>query len=154
MGCLAKYCSVLPHFCRNDILYWIVDNSYKNNTNQVSWWWDMTEWWWKIGFMPQAIRRVPQTGQFSNSGVLPLGAMLWICPVRGPRSIHALKHQECVIRSFGTFNMVKYALNTKYAHNTIVFLSNFGSAYFWPNMDPIRPRIALNVSNFPPLYYM
>jgi hypothetical protein len=46
-----------------------------------------------------------------------------------------------VIRSFGTFNTIKYALNTKYAYNTIVFLSNFGSADFWPKMDPIRPKI-------------
>ena len=45
MGYLAKYCSVLPHFCCSDIFYWNVDDSYKNDTNQVSGWWDMREWW-------------------------------------------------------------------------------------------------------------
>ena len=38
--------------------------------------------------------------------------------------------QGCVIRSFGAFDTVKYALNTENAYNTIVFLSNFGSADF------------------------
>jgi len=48
MGYLANYCSVLPHFCCNDILYWNVDYSYEKDTNRVSWW-DMTHWWWKVG---------------------------------------------------------------------------------------------------------
>jgi hypothetical protein len=39
-------------------------------------------------------------------------------------------YQGCVIRSFETFNTVKYALNTEYEHNTIVSLSNFESADF------------------------
>ena len=58
MGYLTNYCSVLPHyFCWYDILYENADYSYKNHTNQVSWWWDMTDWWWKVGFTPRAIRQ-------------------------------------------------------------------------------------------------
>ena len=38
--------------------------------------------------------------------------------------------QGCVIRSFGTFNTVKYVFNAKNTYNTIVFLNNFGSADF------------------------
>jgi hypothetical protein len=38
MGYLANYCSVLPHFYCNDILYCNIDYSYKNDTNRVSWW--------------------------------------------------------------------------------------------------------------------
>jgi hypothetical protein len=38
-------------------------------------------------------------------------------------------------------------------YNTIVFLSNFRSADFWPKLDPIRPKITQNVSNSFPTYY-
>jgi hypothetical protein len=58
IGYLANYCSVLPHFCCNDILYCNLGYSYKNDTNRVSWWWDMTDWWWNIGFTLRAIRHV------------------------------------------------------------------------------------------------
>jgi len=70
MGYLANYCSVLPHFCCSDILYCIVDYSYKNDTNRVSWWWDMTDWWWKVGFTPRAIRHVHPYWQLSSLGVI------------------------------------------------------------------------------------
>ena len=46
------------------------------------------------------------------------------------RTIYIHIYQGCVIRSFGTFNTVKHALNTEYAYDTIVFLRNFGSADF------------------------
>jgi hypothetical protein len=58
------------------------------------------------------------------------------------------KQQGCVIRSFGTFNTVKYACNT------IVFLGNFGSAVFLPKMDPICRKIIQNFPNSFPIYYM
>jgi hypothetical protein len=61
--------------------------------------------------------------------------------------------QGCVIRSFGIFNTVEYALNAEYAYNTIVFLSNFGSADFWPKMDLISPKFTLNVPKSSPIYY-
>ena len=35
-----------------------------------------------------------------------------------------------------------------------VFYSNFGSADFWPKMDPIRPKITHKVSNSRTIYYM
>ena len=38
--------------------------------------------------------------------------------------ISICRNQGCVIRSFGTFNTVKCVLNTEYAYNTFVFLSN------------------------------
>jgi len=38
------------------------------------------------------------------------------------------------------------------AYNTIVFSSNFGSADFWPKIDPIRPN--QNVPNYFPMYYV
>jgi hypothetical protein len=69
MGCLAKKCSVLPHFCCNDVFYWYVDDSYKNDTNQVSGWWDVTDLWWKVGFTPRAIRHVHFYWQLSSLGV-------------------------------------------------------------------------------------
>ena len=53
---LTNYWVVLPQFCWNYILYWNLRDSYKNDTIQVSGWWDMREWWWKIGFTPRAIR--------------------------------------------------------------------------------------------------
>ena len=52
------------------------------------------------------------------------------------------KYQGCVIRSFGTFN--GYVLITKNTYNmivTTVFKSDFGSADFWPKLDPNRPNI-------------
>jgi hypothetical protein len=61
MGYLANYCSILPHFCCNDNLYWNVDYSYTTDTNRVGWRWDMKDWW-KLGLTPRAIRRVPRTG--------------------------------------------------------------------------------------------
>jgi hypothetical protein len=93
MEYLAKYCSVLPHFCCSDIFYWNVDDSYKNDTNQVSGWWDMREWWWKIGFMPWAIRHVRRNWQFSSSGVAktPLGTKIRNCQLRRTYSIHISK---------------------------------------------------------------
>ena len=74
MGYLAKYCSVLPHFRCNDI-YWYVNDSYKNDINQVSGWWDMTEWWWKIGFTPRAIRQFCRDWQHSSLGAI--SSYLW-----------------------------------------------------------------------------
>jgi len=56
---------VLPHFCCNDILYW---NSYINDSNQVSGWWEMREWWWKVGFTPRKIRHWSPSWQYSSSG--------------------------------------------------------------------------------------
>jgi hypothetical protein len=41
---------------------------------------------------------------------------------------------------------IKYALNTQYAYNTIVILSNFGSADFRRRMDLVRPKITQYVS--------
>ena len=35
MGYLANYCSVLPHFCCNDILYKNVDYSYRHKSGQL-----------------------------------------------------------------------------------------------------------------------
>jgi len=54
------------------------------------------------------------------------------------------------IRTSETFNMVKYALNTQDAYNTV--LSNFVSADFWPKMDPTRPKITRNAPFFFPIY--
>jgi hypothetical protein len=75
MGYLANYCSVSPHSCCNDILYWKVDYSYKNDTNRVSWWWDMTDWRWKVGFTPRAIRHVHPYWQLSSLGVI---SYIWV----------------------------------------------------------------------------
>ena len=69
IGSLTNYCSVSPHYCCNDILYWNVDLSYRKDTNRVSWWWDMTGWWWKVGFTPRAIRHVHPYWQLSSLGV-------------------------------------------------------------------------------------
>jgi len=94
MGYLAKYCSVLPHFCCNDNFYWNVD---KNDTNQDSGWWDMREWWWKIGFTPRAITHWSPSWQHSSSGAI---SNLWVlslivanncCQSRPPYSIHISK---------------------------------------------------------------
>jgi hypothetical protein len=38
--------------------------------------------------------------------------------------------QRCVIRSFGTFYTVNYAINTEYTYITTILLSSFGSADF------------------------
>jgi len=56
--------------------YWNVDYSYKNDTNRVSWWWDMTDWWWKVGFMPRAIRHVHPYWQLSSLGVI--SSYIWV----------------------------------------------------------------------------
>jgi hypothetical protein len=53
-----------PFFCCNDICYWNVDDSYKNDANQVSGWWDMREWWWKVGFTPRQLDVCPGPGWF------------------------------------------------------------------------------------------
>ena len=44
-------------------------------------------------------------------------------------------------------NTVKYALNTQYAYNTIPYFMQFGSADYWPKMDPIRPKRSQFFSN-------
>jgi len=49
-------------------------------------------------------------------------------------------YQGCVIQSFGTFNTVKHALNTDYAYNTIVNLSNIGRANFNPKWTRFAPK--------------
>jgi len=76
IGSLTNYCSVSPHYCCNDILYWNVDLSYRKDTNRVSWWWDMTGWWWKVGFTPRAIRHVHPYWQLSSLGVI--SSYIWV----------------------------------------------------------------------------
>jgi hypothetical protein len=63
-----------------------VDSSYKNDTNWVSWWWDMTDWWWTVGFTLRAIRHVRRYWQLSSSAIsrLHLGAKLWSCQLGHP----------------------------------------------------------------------
>jgi hypothetical protein len=81
MKYLTNYCSVLPHFCCNGILYYNynVDYSHKNHTNRVSWWWYMTDWWWKVGFTPRAIRHVCPYWHLSSSGVI----YIWVLCLEG-----------------------------------------------------------------------
>jgi hypothetical protein len=62
-------------FLLQEYFYWNVDDSYKNDTNQVIGWWDMREWWWKIGFTPRAIKHVCPSWQHSSSGA---NSYLWI----------------------------------------------------------------------------
>jgi hypothetical protein len=49
---------------------WNVNDSYKNDTNQVSGWWNMREWWWKIGFTLRAIRCVRRNWLVSSLGAI------------------------------------------------------------------------------------
>ena len=72
-----NYCSVFPHFCCNDILYW---KGIKNVINQVSGWWDIREWWWKVGFTLRAIRRVRLNWLVSSSGVI--STYLWVLSLK------------------------------------------------------------------------
>jgi len=71
-----------------------VDDSYKNDTDQVSGWWDMREWWWKIGFTPWAIRHVCRNWQFSSSSVakIPLGTKFGNCQLGRTYSIPIQKY--------------------------------------------------------------
>ena len=59
--------------------------------------------------------------------------------------------QGWVIRTSETFNTVKYALNTQYA---VPYCLQFGSADFWPIMDPIRPKFTQNVPDTFPIYLL
>jgi len=108
-----------------------------NDTSRVSWWWDMTNWWWKVGFTPRAIRHVRRNWQFSSSGVakIPLGTRFRNCQMGREYSIH----------------MFRASVDPLW-YNTIVFLSNFGSADFWPKIDPARPIITQNVINSSPIF--
>jgi len=67
MGYLAKYCSVLPHFCCSDIFLlkceWFILKWHKSG----QWGWDMRELWWKIGFTPRAIWHFCRDWQHSSS---------------------------------------------------------------------------------------
>ena len=66
--------SLCPIFVAN-IYIKNLDDSYKNNTNQVSGWWDVREWWWKIGFTPQANRHFSPSWQHSISSAV---SSLWM----------------------------------------------------------------------------
>jgi len=48
----------------------------KNDTNQVSGWWDVREKWWKIGFTPQANRHFCPSWQHSISSAI--SSYLWV----------------------------------------------------------------------------
>ena len=62
----APFCPIFVAMILN------VDYSYKNDTNWVSWWWDMTDWRWKVGFTPRAIRHVYPYWQLSSLGVISI----------------------------------------------------------------------------------
>jgi hypothetical protein len=53
-----------------------IENSYKNDTNQVSGWWDMREWWWKIGFTPRKIRHWSPSWQ--HLSLSAISSYLWV----------------------------------------------------------------------------
>jgi hypothetical protein len=68
-----------------------------------------------VGFTPRTIRRVPQTGLVSSSGflaALPLDAKLKNGPVRGPHSIHILKHPHLGPQLTASDKMNMYGANT------------------------------------------
>jgi hypothetical protein len=76
--------------------YYNVDDSYKNDTNQVSGWWNMREWWWKLGCTPRKIRHwSPSWLQSSSSAIsrakLPLGPELDCSQLGDQYSIHLSK---------------------------------------------------------------
>ena len=56
--------------------------------------------------------------------------------------------QGWAIRTSDTFNTV----NTQYAYDMIPYFMQFGSANFWPKMDPICSKITQNVPNSFPIY--
>ena len=93
--------------------YYNVDDSYKNDTNQVSGWWNMREWWWKLGCTPRKIRHwSPSWLQSSSSAIsrakLPLGPELDCSQLGDQYSIHLSKtppfgasSDKILIKGFG-----------------------------------------------------
>ena len=78
---IPKYLIVSPHCFCNDICLLHGLHSTRNHVIWNGGWPAVKVLWWKVGFTPRAIWRVPQTRQFSSSGVLSTSGC---CPYKLP----------------------------------------------------------------------